>query len=163
MPEIVVLHHWPRHSLLIRVHRLIRDHIRTSLHLHLLVEHHTLIALLIHVSNILWSVLRIHCILLCDWIHSHHLRTRPGLLLLLLLLNVRWSRILPELHNLRLLNNFTETVDVAVLIIRNEAVITFLVGHVEKNENLNIALRWREVNATGEPICHYFRQGLERF
>lgn len=135
MSEIVLHHVWACHALLVWIHRLIANHVGTALHLHLLVEHHPLIALRLHVAHVLRSHLRIHRVLLNNRIHVHHLRTRAGLLGLILR-----SRILSEVSDFGLLNHAPKSIDIAILVIGDEAVVRLLVGHVKKNENLHVAL-----------------------
>lgn len=152
----------PGHALLVGIHWLIADHVLVaSLHLHLLVEHHILIALTLHVRHVLGTSLRIHRVLLRNRVHSHDLWSRTRLLLNLLL-RVLWARSLPiRSCNLRLLDDAAQSVNVPSLIVRNEPVVGFLFRHVEQNKNLDITLRRSEMHTSSKSICHDLRQSLK--
>jgi hypothetical protein len=91
-----------RHSLLVGIHWLTREHVG-SIHLHLLVKHHRAIAALsLHIAHVLLAHRRVHSLwVLLD--HSYH-RSRSVFLLLLWLHDLDWNWIIPHLLALRLLN-----------------------------------------------------------
>lgn len=149
MSKIILHHIRSCHTLLIRIHRLSTDHVRT-LHLHLLIEHHTLVALSLHVSKVLRSTLWVHCVLLGNRIHVHHRRASADLLWVLR------NGILPELGGFRLLNHASKFIHVTVLIIGNKSVVRFLIGHVQQDQNFHVALSWCKVHTTCVAIRHNF-------
>lgn len=156
----------PRHALLVGIHWLIADHVLVAaLHLHLLVEHHVLVALALHVWHVLRTALRIHRVLLRNRVHSHDLRSRTRLLLLdlllllrILLLGVLRARSLSiRSCDLRLLNNAAQSVDIPRLIIWNEPVVGLFFRHVQQNENLDVALGRCKVHTSSESVRHHLR------
>jgi hypothetical protein len=94
MPQVVLHQLRSRHSLLVGILRLTREH-DGSIHLHLLVKHHRAIAALsLHIAHVLLAHRRVHSL----WVllhHSYH-RSRSVFLLLLWLHDLDWNWILPS-------------------------------------------------------------------